>query len=756
MNDRYTPRSARLVATILTLTATWSPLLLAQTQGASDSTLEEVVVTAEHRSADVQKTAIPMSVVTGAEIAKKGQTTIDEVLRDVPAIQIQSSPQGADVVLRGVGGNDTGGISQDPDVSTFTDSVYSGLSATNLGSLYDVGRVEVLRGPQGTLYGRNSAGGAINILTNDPGSAFGAGVNVGVGSLNYRHLDAYVNLPASSTLGFRIAVDRDLRDGYYSNGAGELNNAGVRLKGKWTPSDAFSLLARIDYWRQQGYTETTVPIANSGAPPPFLPTHPENPWNAETSFPLNAQPVGNDNKIYTYSLQADWNLGFGTLTVIPTYTRSTQIQYGCGGLFINPPGSCTTVANGNTVTGKQQTLEARLASPESSAIKWVIGAYSLDNKADQAGPAPGGAGGVSWYATQSSNARPSSSYAGFGQLTYPFSDKLRGTVGARYTVDEKKVLYGVCSSVDGVTCDGRYTSPVANIKNSYNSSTYKLGVEYDLNPTAMAYLQVSSGYKAGGYSTAITPPTPYLPEKLVNVEFGIKSRLLDDKLELNGDIYFYNYKDQQIELHPTLAWTDILPAQYIPAAYLPGGAQANTYTPILDVNAGDSKFKGVEAQMRYQITAHDLFSLSATYNHAVYGHFVVPIGGGPPGINYGTATSYDLTGKQEGHAPLWSGNVGYQHVFEIGGNELTFNGNVRLQTENYTTIQQWFANGHTIQPGYHQSDLNVTYGPKAGNWSVGVWGKNLENNAVVTYVYPFFRQTLDISRTYGANVSYKY
>lgn len=745
MHRKFIGSAGLMGSATLILCSGYASTALAQSD--SGAALEEIIITAEHRTADVQKTAIPISVITGAQITAKGQTALDEVLRDVPALQIQSSPAGVDIVIRGVGGNDVGGISQDPDVSMFTDSVYSGLSATNMGSLYDVNRVEVLRGPQGTLYGRNSAGGAVNILTNDPGDAFGAGVNLGFGNLNFRHGDGFVNLPVSATFGLRIAFDRDVRDGYYSNGAGEMDNTGVRVKAKWKPSDDFSLLARIDYWRQQGLTETTVPI--KGAPGPFAPLHPEDPWNTDVAFPLKPGPIGNDNKIYTYSLQADWDLGFGSLTLIPTYTRSTQLQYGTGGLFITPPGSTLTT---NTVTGKQYTYEARLASPSSSDIKWVVGAYSLDNKADQAGQAPGAA--TLWYAQQTSNARPSTSYAGFGQITYPFTDVLRGTLGGRYTVDEKKFLYGVCSSNDGLTCNGLYTSPVTTLNNKYNSSTYKAGLEYDIAPAVMAYLQVSTGYKAGGYSTAISPPTPYLPEHLTNYELGIKSRLLDDKLEINGDIYFYQYKDQQIELHPTLSWLGIIPDQYVPDSYkLPSGANYNTYAPILDVNAGNSRFKGVEVQMQYQFTAHDHFNLNATYNHAVYGAFVINTNGGPPGTGQAGLNSYDLTGRQEGHAPLWSGNVGYEHVFDVGDGELTFNGNVRLQTKSYTTIQQWFADGNTIQKGYHQSDVNVRYAPKDGKWSVGAWAKNLENNAIVTYVYPFYRQTLDISRTYGATAS---
>lgn len=756
------------------LSVSYLPLALGQTTSTAGSDagfeLEEITITAQRRVEDIQKTAIPITAISGAEIAAKGQTQLDEVLRDAPSVQIQSAPQGADIVIRGVGGNDTGGISQDPTVSVFADGVYSGLAATNLGSLYDVKRVEVLRGPQGTLYGRNSSGGAVNILTNDPESEFGAGVNVGAGNLKQRRADAYINLPVIDSLALRLAVDRERRDGYYSNGAGEVDNTGVRLKGKWSPSDAFSLLARVDYWRQRGFTQTTVPVqgldptASCGGPPCelFAAANPGDLWDVGVaSFsPFQVDPVESDNKVYTYSLQLDADLGFGTLTLLPSYTHSTQVQSSAG-LF--SPASPTHIYPTSTTVNKQYTTELRLSQPSSSDLKWVAGLYWLNNDANQYGTNAGGPA-ATWYAVQSSNKRPATSYAAFAQTTIPLTDTFRATLGGRYTVDEKKILYGVCSSMDGVNCGGNsrtgdlndtYVSPATNLKNRYTSFTYKAGIEYDLAATAMGYAQVSTGYKAGGYSTATFPPVAYLPEKLTNYEVGIKSRWLDNRLELNADVYIYQYKDQQLELHPATEWTGIIPLAYMPDDYLPGGASAGTNAPILDVNAGNSRYKGVELQSKYQLTAHDQVRVEAAYNRAVYGHFVIDTVGGPPGTAY-AAQYFDLTGKQEAHAPLWSGNVGYQHVWDMVGGELTLQGNMRLQSETGTTIQQWFADGKTVQPGYHQSDANLRYAAANDQWSVGLWVKNIENNAIVTYVYPLYKQTLDISRTYGATASYKF
>lgn len=730
---------------------------------ADDGTLEEVVVTAERRTEDIQKIATPITAVSGAEIAAKGETEVDQVLRDTPSVQIQSAPSGSDIVIRGVGGNDVGGITADPAVSTFIDGVYNGQPTATLGTLYDVQRVEVLRGPQGTLYGRNSSGGAVNILTNDPTNAFGAGVTLGYGNYDERHGDGFVNIPLGDTLAFRLAAVREERDGYYSNGAGNIDNTGARAKLKWTPSEGVTVVVRADYWRSQPIT-STAPTDNGPCPVSpvvcFTSANPRNPW--ETATPsgslFEVLPVASDDSFYTYSAQADIDVGIGTLTLVPAFERSTEYANN-EGLFA--PGTVPVVPDYTLTTNNQYTYEARLASPNASRIKWVVGAYYLMDHADQTG-APGGST-VTFYAQQSSNRRPATSYAEFAQATLPVTDQFRVTLGGRYTVDSKGIFYGVCSSSNGLTCGpsetgaGTYTSPAANLSATYSRFTYKAGVEYDVTSTAMAYAQVSTGYKAGGWSTAGTPPVAYQPETLTNFEVGIKSRLLNDTLQLNGDVYLYQYHNQQLELHPLLPYTTILPAQYIPATYLPGGSAdaANPLTELIDVNAGNSRYEGAETQAVYQLTRNDQITAQAAYNHAVYGHLVINTTGGPPGTSYASPL-FDLSGKQEAHAPLWNGSLGYRHQWDVGAGNIALQATSRIQSGSYTTIQEWFANGNTWQGGYHQTDADLRYTAPNQTWNVGVWVQNLENKAVVNYVYPLYRQTLDIGRTYGVNASYKF
>ena len=725
--------------------------------------LQEVVVTAQRRAQNIQKTAIPITAISGAELKAQAKTTLSAVLIDVPSIQIQSNPAGADIVLRGVGGNDTGGIQEDPDVAVMEDNVYTGQADSVTGSLYDVQRVEVLRGPQGTLYGRNAAGGVVNILTNDPAPKFGAALNLGYGNLDLRHADGYVNVPITDVLALRVAADIDARHGDYSNGGGAIGNSGARVKLKYTPTPELSILGRFDYFHQLGLTETTAPVTNPGlgsgncgGPPCFLfaPANPKNPWDTAVAAgsPFAVYPVFNKNDFYTFSAEIDYDLGFGTVTLIPSFTRSSQIQ-STASLF-----APTTFPLGySDTTDDQWTGEARINSPAASPFKWVGGVFVLQSNANESGPPPGATTGP--YAQIANNERPAKSVGGFAQATYPVLDTLRLTLGGRYNVDNKAVdNYGVCSSPNGISCGEvngvYYASPISNLTASYSSFTYKAGLEYDITPTAMGYAQVSTGYKAGGFSTATVPPTSYQPESLIDYELGFKSRWLDNTLQFNADAYIYQYKNQQIELHVTDPDSDFLPGDL---------AGDDTTDDILDVNAGNSRYYGVEEQAKYQVTPNDQINFNIAWEQANYGHFVIDTNpaGQPPGGDYyvnGVAQgSYNLSGQTEAHAPKWNGSAGYQHVFDLpDGDTVTFLSDTHFQSKSYTTIQEWFANGDTIQPAYHQTDLYLNYASGDGHYTAGLWVKNLENNAVVSYVYPLYKETLDDPRTYGVTLGYTY
>jgi iron complex outermembrane receptor protein len=702
---------------------------------AEDTTrgLEEVVVTAQHRVEDKQKTPIAITTVTGEQLQEQGKTTLDAALKDVPALQVQASPQGGQIFIRGVGANgDSNWI--DPDVSLMFDNVYSGRAEAAMSSLYDLNRVEVLRGPQGTLYGRNATGGVVNILTNDPVlDRYQAGLNLEGGNYDLRHEDGYVNVPIDDTLALRVAADHEAHNGFYTNGGGAEDDSGIRGKLLWKPTESFSLLATADYWRQMGQGNTTVPTGTAVGPQDI-----GNPWNVEplqlgpATIPLLAD---RDNyKFATYSLKADWDLGWSVLSLIPSYSYSDR--YVLTNLFAPGPQTSTTWSE------TQYTGEARLQSPAGSPVTWVAGLYVLSSDETVAGV---GAGGATFLAYPPSD-HPASSVAPFAQVTYPILDDLRVTGGLRYTIDDKTVQYQVCSSQDGETCDGRYTSPKFSDSNNYSALTYKAGLEYDLAKQSMLYAQIATGYKAGGWSTSATPPVSYKPEHLTAYEIGSKNRFLDNRLEINAELYYYDYSQYQVQYATYIPYTLTVPAAYIPAG---SGEEFQQFVG----NAASGTNMGGEVETRWRVTPDDQIDGSLSYTQATYGQLVVPTAGGPPGST--TPSGYfDLTGTAVANSPKWIGKIGYEHSWDLYGGTLAFRMQSKLSTDYWAATNKWY--GGARQAGYTSSDLNLNYVSGDSAWSAALWAKNLENGAQKVYVYPFYRAQLSNPQTFGLTLSYHF
>ena len=714
--------------------------------------LETIVVTAEHRSIDAQDLPIALTAISGDQISRSSKVSLDTVLKDVPALQIQASPQGGQIFIRGVGANgDSDWV--DPDVALMFDGVYSGRAETVLSSLYDVNRIEVLRGPQGTLYGRNANGGVINIMTNSPVlGSYQAGVNLGGGNYNLFHADGYTNLPLGDEFALRFAGARDTHYGYYSNGGGAADDDSWRAKALWQPEQSLSLLLSVNYWRYGGFGQTTVPTSAT----PWPSYEANSPWNVGPLVlgpnVFNLLPDHDNSHFATYSLQLNADLGWGQLTVIPAYSYSDR--WVLTQLFAPGP-QVATIWKEDQFTG-----EVRLQSPDESNIKWVTGFYALHSKQTTSGA---GAGSVTFLAFPTTD-HPSTSLAPFLQVTYPILEHLRLTGGLRYTMDKKSVQYGVCTSFvanDGVTCDSsvpvadpaasEYNSGISTYSNRYSALTYKAGVEYDVAADSMLYAQVATGYKAGGYSTTAFPPVAYRPEKLTAFELGSKNRFLENRLELNAEIYSYDYRNYQVQYALYVPFTTTIPAAYL--ANVPAATLATGEFQQFVANAGSGRNYGGEIESKFRVTTSDQLNASVSYTRATYGTLVIPNAGGPPGTTTASGVSV-LTGAQMANTPKWIGTLSYEHNWNIARGVLTLRAATKLSSGYFATVDEWY--GGAYQPSYHSSDLYLNYGTDNGHWGLGLWVKNLENDAQKTYVFPFFRAELASPRTYGGTVSYRF
>lgn len=722
------------------------------TAGQADATtgaLQEIIVTAEKRTEDVQRTAIAITTISGDEIAAHAENQLDTTLRDIPSLQVQSTPQGGEIYIRGVGANGDSNFI-DPSVALSFDGVYAGRSERLAAPLYDINRIEVLRGPQGTIYGRDADAGAVNVVSNNPiidGSD--SRVNLQVGNYDLRHIDAAQNIPVNDQLAFRVAAEREDRNGYFSNDGYASHVTGARIKALYQPSADLTIQLLLDYSRQTGHWATTVPAQGTFAGPPafvfnsttdycagaqggWLDTQPGNPWHVDPCHPADTI----DYRFATVALQVQYAMPWATLTVIPTYTydrRSdlTNLVVGDDPFF---GGSLTPTVDGED----QKTGEIRLSSPDSSRIKWVVGYYYLwtNDGGTFSGVTPqtGNVGNatVTLFDSTSLDAPATTSKAPFGQITYPVTDSFRVTGGLRYTQDAKYESVRVTSVAVPGYDSGTQT---ASLRNS--ATTYKAGMELDVAKDSMLYAQVSTGYKAGGFDTTAVPPQSYQPEHVRAYEIGSKNRFLDDSLQVNADIYYYQYTDLQAQFSTSL--TAALP---IPAAYVPAGAVYSYFQQYV-ANAGNGKNKGAEFETRYRFTAHDEIDLSATYINAHYGHFA-------------QAALAGLDGAPIAATPEDTLVLNYQHDWSLVGGVLTAQADSKWSSSYYANVNNRGVNPYGFQSAYTRSDASLAY-QAAKIWGVSAWVKNIENKAQQQYGdFPLNRIMVNFPRTYGLNVSLRF
>src|ERR1700730_17311947 len=310
-------------------------LLAQESPPAGADVLREVVVTAQKRSEDVQKVPIAISVLSGAEVLAAGAVSAVDLNTLVPGLQVVSSGPFAMASIRGIGTQQLNSYG-DPVVGYTVDGVIHDRSIDATAAFYDIQRIEVLKGPQGTLYGRNATAGAINIITNKPTNTPGATLQLEVGDYSTQNATGSVNVPLTSTLASRVAFQTVNHQGYFTDGYNDADDVAARIQFLYTPSDAFSLLFSADWLHQGGKGPEDEPLpAGSDR------QNPRNPWDQHfygnpgayygvlsgqfqqtlwTTLPFV------DNKFWGAHLQLDWDLGLATLTVIPAYRSTHQLM----------------------------------------------------------------------------------------------------------------------------------------------------------------------------------------------------------------------------------------------------------------------------------------------------------------------------------------------------------------------------------------------------------------------------------------------
>lgn len=668
------------------------------TQGAA--TVDEIVVTANKREESVQSIPAAVTAIGGAALQQQGIGNVPDLQMRVPSLVAGSGPFVTAVSLRGVGTNNLSAASQ-PGVAIHIDGVYQPrLSAGALGAL-DLERVEVLRGPQGTLYGRNASGGVINYVTAAPGGELSGAVTAGYASYDEVRLGGFLNVPLGDRIRGRLAVDyTDRSDGFVENAraggpdADKGSTLSSRLKIAADLTDTVTAELSAYYLNREG----GFPYIQLDGPPNAAAVA-GNPFLAGAVVPLRPHTMTSDlapsSDLDTYgaTLTISADLGFATLKSISAYSWYRYVDH-----F---DADATNLAFTEQTDGhKSKTLSQEInLTGATSRLNWLVGAFYLDDslQMDTQFDFPLGfpASGLAPDGRLSIQSRPydTTTIAVFTDNSFALNDRLRLIAGARYTTDKVDVTQLVTLN--------RVQTPVGvlpsltvcnNFQNdlTFDSATGRGGLQYDIAEGAMSYMTVSTGYKAGGVNPSACGNT-YRPEKVTAYEGGLRLKLLDGRLALNPTVFYYDYQDFQV-------------------SQLVGLSQ-------LLMNAPEATVKGFEIESVFAATPQLTVNANLTLLDSTYGDGFQNTD--PLNI---AAGAQDLEGRRLNRSPKVSGSLGVQYRTDLSGlGRLTARADVYASSRIY--FREFNSKADSQSP-YATLNLNLIWDSPNGRYSARLYAKN--------------------------------
>lgn len=700
----------------------------------SEAGISEIVVTASKREENIQKSALSIQAISSEDLVRANVSKPEDLASLAPGLQVGTGGPFPQAYIRGVGSFNTQSAG-DSAVAFNIDGVFVSRPWATRGAFYDLERVEVLKGPQGTLYGRNALGGAINIISAKPRIGENGGfLDVGVGNYSLIEASGAINVALGDSLAMRVSGRAVSRDGYLSDGYMDDKSRSARVQLLWKPNSDVSLLlsASISDIGGQGSGSTLTPDINGDkfigvSDPRVVALIKADPFTGA----IAAVPKDDgflDVNAKAFSGELNWNLGFATLTVLPAYRESTLTSRN----YV--PGFEVQ----NNELNKQTSLEVRL-SHSSDTLKWVLGGYYFnEDGSNQQGKA-----NLLVFQGVATQIQPtldlnSRSYAVFGQATYSLTDAFRVTGGLRYSHERKHFVeeYQVYSFPDRNTglCDPRnspgftFSSPFPpqfcfadvhnNVTRTDEAVTWKAGVEYDLAERSMFYANASTGFKSGGFYSS-PPPNDFAPEKLLAFDVGVKNRFLDNRLQVNIEAFYWKYRDRQ--------------ESYV-------GPTSGGFFTFKTINAGRAKSYGADLDVLFKATDNDELSFKVQYNVTKYTEFQYPwaataFGPAVTGCKTtpfvpGSDQTVDCAGFPLTRAPKWSGIAGYAHTFDLGDK-----GNIRASAElqfasgTFNSID-FFASGY--QKAYALGNFDLAYTTADGKVSVSAFVRNVGNQEIST------------------------
>ena len=743
----------RATLTFVCAMALGTPVQLA----AQPNALEEIIVTASKRSQSLQD--VPMAVTAFSEqvIQEAGINNAVDLAILTPSLTIATNnqPFTASFRIRGIGTSQND-IALEPSVGLFVDDVYLSRSGLGMSDLTDIERIEVLQGPQGTLYGKNTNAGAISIFTRNPNlDEFEGYVETSIGDYNLTTLTAAASGPVSNSLAYRITGTVDQRDGYFDNGGGDDLNAAddwnIIAKLLYVPSDSLRVLLKGTHLERdtkccaadsvQG-ASVNATLAERG-----LPTDKNNPFDHEIAVNVDNK---FENKADSLSMVIDYDQGWGSLKSITAWGKADgSSSYDVDRSQLDVMSYVDAISKGDSLS-----QELRFASPTGGPLDYQLGAFyfqsttnggdgspfvflgedflsQANQQPDIGSLLPAGVPNMAFVAQPGDSIRANvkletDTFAVFGQTTWHISERWRITGGLRWTDEDKEadIMTAVDSSalsarLTGLSFLTAVTTPVdQDFSRSTSDVNWLLDTSFDLFAETMVYARAATGSKSGGFNTVNGTPEEreFEDESTDSYELGIKSTVLDDRLRINAAAFYTEIDDYQYQQQQDIGLGTLV--SNLPAVETSG----------IDVN----------------LQAQPLPNLTLT-GGVLYMHKYEITEGPQKGDNLPFTAEYSATASATIVFPLADGGIYLRADYSYMDDHLT--------TDSANTADRDYQNRNLV---------NAKLGWRNDHWNVSVWGKNLSDNKYAGLTASTFPITtmdayfLAPPRTYGATLRYDF
>lgn len=763
---------------------TLSSLVSAQTDDASDQeeltpdqsqyVLEEVLVSVQRRTQSLQEVPISVTAISGDRIKEGGIMNVADVALETPNFTFTQFNIGEpQYYIRGIGNtNDSAG--SDPAVATFIDDVYIGRTGGTSMDLFDLNRVEIVRGPHGTLFGKNVVGGAISIHTNKPTPEFESRLGLTFGNYDQYMLRGLVNGRMTDNLSGKFSFSKQVRDGYVDNVIDgqeyhDADNTSLRGQMLWTPSDDVDVLFGLDYSKDD-LNGNCRNVNNLDLHDPFgvAEVFYEPVIEATTGGDIRkcASSVGAGQKreVSGGLLRVDWNLEASVFTSITAYR---QADYKWSVDLAGMPWGTTTfnLIDQAEEDSDQFSQEFRWASSGAETLDWLLGAFYMKENVDRAenfigafGPPFAAQGfflldGDIIYAQDNTT----KSYALFAKLDWHISDAWTLSVGGRYAKDKKsieqtlinqedpaldvgfltlighpdpQVVLGIPANGPGgmvaylTTGDASFLSVPYSVPASDSWSEFlpSADINWRFADNNLLYFTYSEGYKSGAFQAQVPFPGPAVeplePENVKNYEFGIKSELADNRLRINASIFQMDYTNLQV-------------FQLVGSLLVGGNAEATS--------------RGIELDAAALLTENWILGFTYGYLDAEYDTYILE----------GVA---DWSGNRLPRSSEHSGSINTTYTLNLaGGAAMDFGLVYSAQSDFYFDPAN---SADQLEGSFGLLDASVTWRSATDRWNVSLWGRNLTDEEYRTHsIQSNIAGSVDLwnlPRTYGVTFTWNY